>query len=77
MRLSLRNKFSEVKAIVIDEISMVSNDLLFHIHLGLLGTFGSQSNTPFAGLSIIVVGDFLQLPPVRAKLVYGEYNDSW
>ena len=31
----------------------------------------------FAGLSIIVVGDFLQLPPVRAKPLYAEYNGSW
>ena len=77
MRLSLKNKFSEVKAIIIDEISMVSNDLLYHIRLRLLETFGSPNNTPFAGLSIIVVGDFLQLPPVRVKPVYAEYNDSW
>ena len=64
MRLSLKNKFSEVKAIIMDEISMVSNDLLFHIHPRLLETFGPPNNTPFAGVSIIVVGDFLQLPPV-------------
>ena len=76
MRSSLRNKFSEVKAII-DEISMVPNDLLFHIHLRLLDMFGCPNNIPFAGLSIIVVGDFLQLPPVRAKPVYAEYNGSW
>ena len=77
MRSSLRNKFCEVKATIIDEISMVSNDLLFHIHLRLLEVFSYPNNTPFAGLSIIAVGDFLQLPPVRAKPVYAEYNDSW
>ena len=36
-----------------------------------------QIITPFAGLSTIVVGDFLQLPPVRAKPVYAECSDSW
>ena len=70
MRSSLRNKFSEVK------VSMVSNDLLFHIHLRLLGIFGCPNDTPFADLSIIVVGD-LQLHLVRAKPVYAESNDSW
>ena len=24
-----------------------------------------------------MVGNFLQLPPVQAKPVYAEYNDSW
>ena len=73
---SLRNKFSKVKAIIIDEISMVSNDLLFHIHLQLVESFGCPNNTPFAGLSITVVGDFLQLPPVRAQPVYAEFMQS-
>ena len=76
MRSSLRNKFSEVKAIIIDEISMVSNDH-FHIHRRLLEICGCPNDTPFAGLSIIAVGDFLQLPPVQVKPVYTEYNDSW
>ena len=67
---SLRNKFSKVKAIIIDEISMVSNDLQ------LVESFGCPNNTPFAGLSITVVGDFLQLPPVRAQPVYAEFMQS-
>ena len=66
-RSSLRNKFSEVKGIIIDEISMVFNDLLFHIHLRLLEIFGCPNSTPFAGLSIIVVGNLIQLPPSSSK----------
>ena len=78
IRLPLKNKFSKVKPIIIDEISMVSNNLLsFQIHLRLLEIFVCPNNTPFAGLSISIVGDFLQLPPVRAKPVYAEYNDGW
>ena len=49
--------------------------ILFHIHLQLLGIFGCPNDTPFAGLSINAVGDFLQLPPVRRKPVYAECND--
>ena len=33
MRSSLRNKLSDLKVTIIDEISTVSNDLLFHVHL--------------------------------------------
>ena len=33
MRTMLRNRLSEVKVLIIDEASMVSNDLLLHIHL--------------------------------------------
>ena len=43
----------------------------------IAGNFDCPNNTPFAGLLIIVVGDFLQLPPVRAQPVYAKYNDSW
>ena len=77
MRLSLRNKLSDLKVIIIDKISMVSNDLLFHIHLRLTEIFGSLNDQPFAGVSVISVGDFLQLPPVGGKPVYANYKDNW
>lgn len=32
MRSSLRKKFSDLKVIIIDEISVASNDLLFYVH---------------------------------------------
>ena len=47
MKSSLRNKYSELKVLMIDEISMVSNDLLFNIHLRLVEIFGCQSNKHF------------------------------
>ena len=77
-RSTLRNCFSEVAAIIIDEISMVSNKLLHHIHQRLLEIFGSSnSDLPFAGRTVIVVGDFFQLPPVQSKPVYSLFNDEW
>ena len=33
MRPMLRNRLSEVKVLITDEASMVSNDLLLHIHI--------------------------------------------
>ena len=41
MRSSLRNMFSEVKAVIIDKISII-HDLLFHNYLRLLELFGQN-----------------------------------
>lgn len=77
MRSMLKNKLPEVKVkvVTIDEISMVSHDLLLHIHLRLVEVFACSNNTPFAGITVIAVGDFLQLPSVRARPVYAKYNN--
>ena len=77
MRSMLRNRLSEVKVIIIDDVSMISNELLLHIHLQLTETFTSKGNFPFEGITVITVGDFLQLPPVRARQVYVEYKNTW
>ena len=77
MRSMLRNRLSEVKVIIIDDVSMISNELLLHIHLQLTETFTFKGNFPFEGITVITVGDFLQLPPVRARQVYVEYKNTW
>ena len=63
MKYSLRNHLSDLKVIIIDKISMVSSELLSYVHLHLNEIFGSVNNDPFAGITVIVVGDLLQLPP--------------
>ena len=60
-RAILRNKLSEVKIIIIDEISMISIMLLYQVN---------SYQLPFAGISVIVCGDFYQLPLVRGLPVY-------
>ena len=56
---------------------MLSNDLLFHIHLRLNEIFGKRNDDPFAGLKVIAVGDFFQFPPVGGKPVYADYKNNW
>ena len=56
---------------------MVYNDLLFHVHLRLTEIFGSVNDQPFAGVSVIAVGDFFQLPPLGGKPLYVNYKDKW
>ena len=58
MKASLKNKLSDRKVIIVDKISMVSNDLLFYNHLRLNEMFGSVNNEPFAGITVTTVGDF-------------------
>ena len=69
-RAALRNKLSEVRLIIIDEISMVSSVLFYQVNQQLNEIFGYSGNEPFAGLPVIVCGDFFQLPQVKGLLVY-------
>ena len=64
-RCALRIKYEELKMIIIDEISMVSNKLMLYIHQRLVDIFGyaENSSVPFAGITMIFVGDLYQLPP--------------
>ena len=70
MKASLRNKLSEVKMVIIDEFSMVSSDLFFKINTRLLEIFMCSTAVEFAGLTVVLVADLLQLPPVMGKPVY-------
>ena len=50
-----------------DEISMVGNTTLLHIHQRLKEIFGCSSAKLFAGISIITVGDLYQFPLIKKK----------
>ncbi|CAD6235025.1 GSCOCG00012402001-RA-CDS, partial [Cotesia congregata] len=68
-----RTLFKYVKVIIIDEISMISAQLLIKIDCRLrLITGNFQTN--FGGLDIIFIGDLRQLPPVRATPIYKQHK---
>ena len=76
-RCTLRMQLSDVKVVIIDEISMVSNKLLLYVHQRLLDIFGCSTNHKlFAGITVILVGDLYQLPQVLQKPVYAEFYDE-
>ena len=74
-KAALRNKLSEVKFLIIDELSIVSSDLWVDITSRLQQIFMSIEKA-FAGLSVMTVGDFLQLPPVLGKLIFSPFSDK-
>ena len=69
-RAELRNKYSGVQIVIIDEISMVSGKLLYQIHKRLNEIFSQQQDISFGGKSVLVCRDLYQLPPVQAKPVF-------
>ena len=55
---------------------MISSDLWEDIDSRLGEIFTKIPEKAFAGISVITVGDLLQLPPVRGKLIFSEFCDK-
>ncbi|CAB4473814.1 unnamed protein product [Rhizophagus irregularis] len=68
-----KEELSQIKAIIIDEISMVSAELLTFISL----LFARINNTPipFGGIPTLLIGDLAQLPPINGQQVF--YAPEW
>lgn len=64
-----RALFRFVKVIIIDEVSMVSAELLSHIDERLKQITGNYDQH-FGGIDLILIGDLRQLPPVKATAIY-------
>ncbi|VDI77551.1 ATP-dependent DNA helicase PIF1 [Mytilus galloprovincialis] len=64
---TLRSKLDTLQVLIIDEISMVNKRLLYFVHERLRQIKKKPESCLFGGVSIIAVGDFYQLPPVKSK----------
>jgi len=58
----LKTRFSKLKLLIIDEVSMISPELFSSMDLILRGFKGTDA--PFGGVQVVISGDFFQLPPV-------------
>ena len=68
-KLDRIKKFLEqVETAIVDEMSMVSVDFLYNLHKRLMEIFDSKDD--FGGRGLMLVGDLLQLPPVRATPIF-------
>jgi ATP-dependent DNA helicase PIF1 len=68
--------FENVKYVIIDEKSMISLAVLSWIHSRCGEAIPGKANYPFAGLNIIIAGDFWQLPPVGRKPLFDTSSKS-
>ncbi len=59
----LKKRITAVEGIVIDEVSMISGDVLDLADR--IARWARENEHPFGGLRVIAVGDFAQLPPVN------------
>ena len=66
----LQLEFKDAKLLVVDEKSMMGTRMLFMVHSRLCEAFPERANLPFGGVSIVLMGDYAQLPPVLDKPVY-------
>ena len=56
-----KDSLSDLKLIIIDEISLVNPDILYQIHLRLGELWPEKKKMPFANISVVAVGDLLQV----------------
>lgn len=58
----LQTRFSKLKLLIIDEVSMISPEIFSAMDL-ILRSF-KATDEPFGGVQVVISGDFFQLPPV-------------
>jgi len=70
-----RKRWANTKVLIIDEISMI-NGALFD-KFNYIGQVMRGNGAPFGGIQLIVVGDFMQLPPVNKEGGYAFQATTW
>lgn len=67
------NRYQTTDILIIDEVSMVSAQLLDN--LDTIAKIARHSDSPFGGIRVIAVGDFYQLPPVKGDYCFK--SNAW
>ena len=72
-RTLLRN----LKLVIVDEMSMIKADMLYQLDFRLKEIM-QNVNEEFGGVSLILLGDLLQLPPVQGRFIFERpVNPQW
>ena len=64
----LKKELEDVEVVIVDEMSMVSADDFYNLHVRLQQIFDSKDD--FGGRGLMMFGDLLQLPPVQARAIF-------
>ncbi|MBQ0013686.1 MAG: AAA family ATPase [Proteobacteria bacterium] len=70
-----RNILNATDILIIDEISMVSPDLLDAVDI--LARMARHNNDPFGGIQVVAIGDLFQLPPVITRDAMRYYKAAY
>ncbi|KAK0151767.1 ATP-dependent DNA helicase PIF1 [Merluccius polli] len=73
---SLRSRMGNLQILIIDEVSMVDHRLLTYIHGRLRQIKQTGDYSLFANVSVICVGDFYQLRPVKGTPLHADNGAS-
>ncbi|XP_057854335.2 ATP-dependent DNA helicase pfh1-like [Cryptomeria japonica] len=74
--MTLQEQLKHIKYILIDEMSFLGPKLLLKIDSCLRQAFPDSQHESFGGVSIILVGDLAQLPPVMDKPIYASHSTT-
>ena len=69
---NLQNRLEGIIYIIIDEKSMIGQRMLSLVDMRLCQAYPEQQNKAFGDYSIILVGNFGQLPSVLDELMYSQ-----
>jgi hypothetical protein len=69
---ALQNKLRHIKYLIIDEKSMIGLRTFGNIDARLRQAFPDRKDQDMGGLSILLCGDFFQLPPVLQRPLYDD-----
>ena len=72
----LQEIFKNTEILMIDEMSMVGKYMLYQLSKRLQEVKPQNSTKEFAGVSIVLMGDFAQLPPVTDLPLFAEKNGT-
>ena len=65
-----RTRWRNTKLLILDEVSMISAELLYKLDRIARAIRPGGAKKPFGGMQILASGDFLQLPPVKADYCF-------
>ena len=74
---SLQERFKNVGLLVIDEKSMIGQKTFWMISERLKEARPASQDKPFGGVSVALLGDWRQLPPVADSALYHKSGGKW